>query len=77
MKTKIDSAGRIGIPKKIRLLLHWEAGTHLDISINADTGEMILRKTEKSCICCGTKKNLFHLKDEVYLCSSCAEEKQK
>ena len=77
MKTKIDSLGRIGIPKKVRSLLHWDENMPLDILINIATGEITLKKAEKVCICCGGKEDLFLLKDEMYLCSSCAENKQR
>lgn len=77
MKTKIDYLGRIGIPKNIRSLLHWEEDAPLDIRIQKDTGELILKRSEKVCLCCGTKEDLFLLKDEIYLCTSCAQKIQK
>ncbi len=77
MKTKIDSVGRIGIPKKVRLLVHWENDTPLDIRVDTFTEEVILKKAEKNCICCGATESIFHLKNDIYLCSDCAKVKLK
>lgn len=73
MKTKIDSMGRVGIPKKIRTLLHWEDNIPLEIFADPSTGALVLKKSEAHCVCCGSKTDLVLLKCDIYLCSSCAK----
>ena len=70
MKKKIDSLGRIGIPKSIRDDLAPEGELYLSLEYDPDKKEILLKKEEDTCAFCGSCSNLLKLK-EKFLCKDC------
>ena len=75
METKIDNLGRVGVPKSVREALKWLGETNLDIRLNEETGELILKSVDKKCISCGATEDVVPLSETVFLCRNCAKVK--
>ena len=67
---KIDSLGRVVIPKEIRKTLKIENFDPIEIFVD-EHGNVILHKYERSCCFCGEKDDLLLYKDHL-VCSACA-----
>lgn len=67
---RIDSLGRIIIPKEIRQKLEIKTGDAFDISV--EDNKIVIAKDTKKCASCGTEFNLAQC-GNVILCIDCAE----
>lgn len=69
---KIDPLGRILIPVRMREELNFEVSkTELEIKVEGEN--IILSKTEKSCIFCKESKNLIPYRNKN-ICATCLED---
>lgn len=68
---KLDSLGRIVIPKELRNAYDVNIGDSLEIFVDDDT--VILKKYEPACTLCGNASNTIHFKGKN-LCRGCLEE---
>ncbi len=71
---RIDSLGRIFLPKDIRKELKWERTTPL-ILLSNKYG-VFVRKYENVCLFCGTKENLQTFENKS-ICQVCMARLQK
>ncbi len=77
---RIDNLGRIVIPKEIRRSLGLkdqtatEDGTALEIFVDGE--DIILRKYDPGCHCCGESSNLTEVSG-IKLCPKCLREFEK
>ncbi len=71
MIKKIDSLGRIGIPKGIREKMNLAPNTYLVIEAHPQTDEIILKIPKDRCLICGKTEGLIPLKSGRYLCKDC------
>jgi len=67
---KIDSLGRMVIPKEIRKTMEIDEGTSMEIFV--DEGRIIFEKYEPGCIFCGEIEGVFEFKGKV-ICEGCLE----
>lgn len=67
---KVDTLGRIVIPKEIRNKLGIDYNTSIEIYVDGDY--IVLTKYEKKCIICGKSENIVSYKDKT-ICNSCIE----
>ena len=65
---KIDSLGRIVVPKRLRNAFDLNAGDPLEIYIDNET--IVLKKYIQSCIFCGNQNDLTE-KNGKYICKDC------
>ena len=72
MEIKIDSVGRVDIPKKIRTLLHWQGGDYLKMLVSEEDQSIVLKKVDQKCVLCKKKAAVILLDKGDYLCFSCA-----
>ena len=70
-KIKIDKAGRIVLPKKIRKELNITEKDYLFIEVMEKV--IMLTKVNKSCVFCGSETELIKLKHK-HVCSKCIDE---
>ena len=68
---RLDSLGRIVIPKEIRRTHGIEADDPIEIFTEDD--KIILRKYQRGCTLCGSMDNLIDV-DGVAICRKCAGE---
>ncbi len=68
---KIDSLGRVVIPKEIRKTLQLDNFDPVEIFVD-EHGNIILHKYERSCCFCGEKNDLLLYKDHL-VCSACGK----
>jgi transcriptional pleiotropic regulator of transition state genes len=68
MVRRIDSLGRIVIPRELRRTLEIEQDTPIEIYMNKN--EIILKKLEISCIFCGATDRLITVMGRK-LCEQC------
>ncbi len=68
---KIDSLGRIVIPKEMRAILGIKDFD--DIEISATESAIIMRKYVPHCIFCGSEEYVTRYKDKL-ICESCVRE---
>ena len=73
MEIKIDSVGRLDIPKKIRDLLHWQGGDRLKLTVLETDCSVMLRKVERKCVLCGKEAVVVLLKEGNDLCEECVK----
>ena len=69
-KSKIDSLGRVVIPKSIRKALDVEHND--EISMYVENQALIITKNNNVCTICAKEKIVVQIKDK-YLCKSCVE----
>lgn len=69
---KVDSLGRIVIPKEIRDMGNMEEGTPLEIYVDEE-GQIILKKYEPDCIFCGEANDVVNWKGKN-ICKKCLHE---
>lgn len=67
---KIDTLGRIVLPKETRRIFDIESGTPLEIFVEDDA--IILKKYVPTCIFCGTAKNITNFKGKR-VCENCID----
>lgn len=67
---KIDELGRIVLPKEVRSGLGIDSKDDLEIFIDGE--ELILKKTNSSCVICGSNVHLIDYKGKG-LCKSCVD----
>lgn len=70
MKKKVDTLGRIGIPKPIREAMAIKKGSFVSISYNPHVNEITLRKEEDFCAACGNTEHLQKM-GQFFLCQNC------
>ena len=69
--TKLDTLGRISLPKKVVRDLKIERNSAMDISIEGDT--IRLEKYFPQCTLCGNTENIKQFKGRN-ICAECIEE---
>ncbi len=74
MKQKIDSLGRILIPKPLRDELELEIGCTLELIPDSENGSLVIKKKTATCLICGSEELLIPLKKETYLCRNCLDQ---
>lgn len=67
---KVDELGRVVIPIEIRNQFGIEEKDPIEIYV--DGTSIILKKYEKSCLFCGSTKNLISFNDKL-VCSKCID----
>ena len=71
MSRKVDDLGRIVLPVEMRRLFGIRAGDELEIAV--DSGSILLRKLEVSCVFCGGGEGLRAYR-EKQVCGPCARD---
>lgn len=61
---------KIILPLEVRQVLGWEEKTRLEIWIDATDHEVVIKKHEVSCMCCGGTIDLKEC-DKKYICTNC------
>ena len=69
---KLDSHGRITVPKALRLKYGWKSGMSVDVGMEED-GTLVVRPHSPTCRFCGAYQNIHRFKD-IYICTDCADE---
>ncbi len=67
---RLDKIGRIVIPKEIRKRFEIIEDDPIEIFVDKDT--IILKKYEKNCTFCGSRKKLIEYNDKL-ICADCKE----
>ncbi len=67
---KVDGLGRITLPMELRRTL--DISEHDQLEIYLDEDVVVLRKSEKSCVFCGSTVRLITY-NEKYICQDCIE----
>ena len=65
---KVDELGRVVIP--IELRTQFQIAEKDPIEIFVDGSSIVLKKYEKSCLCCGNNKKFSNYKDKL-ICNKC------
>ena len=73
MVRKIDTYGRIVVPKEIRDMLNFEEESDIEMLIDQGNKRLILEKYHRGCIFCGEIENTKKFKDKV-ICEDCADQ---
>lgn len=71
MKKRMDSFGRIEIPKSIRNALSLRDNDCLFIDYRTEKDEIVMKKAAQNCIVCGSSTGLISLKQNLFLCKQC------
>ncbi len=71
MKKRLNTLGRIGIPKEIRDDMGLSDGDYLFIDYDANEKKITLTKESTHCAICQSTENLFELKCNQFLCHDC------
>lgn len=71
---KLDSLGRIVVPKELRDTLGIANGDAVEIFVNAAKGEVILHKYEPACHFCNENTQDLTTFRARRICESCLEE---
>lgn len=76
---KIDSLGRLVIPKEIRTQFGWRDGEELTLMACVIDNEevVIVRKTRPYCAICGSTKRLQRLSEYKSVCKPCLNKMAK
>ena len=69
----IDELGRIVLPVEVREALGWKKRTELDIFYDRNTQELCLKAHVKSCVHCGSSKDLMDFHGTA-ICRVCQKE---
>jgi len=65
---KLDSLGRIVLPKELRRLQDMQENTEIEIYTEGDY--IVLKKIESTCVFCGSTETLLKYKDKN-ICKAC------
>ena len=65
----IDPLGRVVTPMELRRTLSLNEGDGLEIFVDSE-GEIILRKYQRGCVLCGSRKKLHQTTDKL-ICKDC------
>lgn len=65
---RLDSLGRVVIPKEIRKKLDISEGEA--VAIVNEANQVIIRKYHEGCIFCGSEENIIQYKN-MFVCSKC------
>ena len=65
---KIDSLGRVVLPKEMRRTLKLDEGTPVEVLV--DQSMVVLRKYSVSCLFCGETKGVQYFKGQL-ICDKC------
>lgn len=70
---RIDTLGRIVIPKEIRTQFNWHDGEEITLTACVMDNEeiVIARKTRPYCAICGSLKRLQRVSEDRFVCKSC------
>ena len=71
---KIDVAGRIGIPIKIREDMGLNPNDVISIHYDSEENQIVIKKETPRCCACRNSENLLHVKNGVYLCRQCLQD---
>lgn len=71
---KIDALGRIVLPKQARKLLAAEEGDSVEVLVDSENSQIILRRYGKRCLKCSGIVNLKEIKPDLYLCAACIQD---
>ena len=67
----IDKVGRIVIPKGIRKQLNWNQNDVLEMTTDQENESLIIKKKRDHCVVCGSKTNLYLIKEDLLICGKC------
>lgn len=67
---KVDELGRIVLPIEARHALGIDARDTLNIVINGEAGEIVIRKRTPTCVFCGKQSDLTELNGK-HICRQC------
>ena len=70
-RKKVDSLGRIVIPKILSKELKWNENDVILFQIAEDGQGLLLRKEAPSCLFAYEKEDLICIQNSVFLCKSC------
>lgn len=71
---RIDTLGRFVLPKELRKSLDINQNDYLQIYLDGDT--IILKKSQLSCVLCGSQEDLSDYRDKK-ICRNCLRELSK
>lgn len=71
---QIDDLGRIVLPIELRRNLKIDKRDYLEIYVEGD--QIILRKTNQSCVFCSSEDNILTFRDK-YICAECISQLKK
>lgn len=66
---RVDKAGRVSIPHKVRREMALSTGTKLEIYAKEDS--ITLEKAENRCVFCQQKEDLRATLNGLYVCTKC------
>jgi len=69
----IDELGRIVLPIEVRRSLRWGEKTPVEIMLNKERSEVILRCHASTCVYCGSTEKLKEYRMK-YICTVCQKE---
>jgi AbrB family transcriptional regulator, transcriptional pleiotropic regulator of transition state genes len=72
IRRKMDSLGRVVIPKDIRKQFNILEKDHFSILIDEEKKEIILKPYKNTCQFCGTTENLIVI-ENIPICKECLE----
>lgn len=67
---RIDELGRIVLPAEVRAIMDWRETTAIEVRVNEQAGEVVLKTHVDACYYCGATENLkeFH---RSHICPAC------
>lgn len=71
VERKLDSLGRVVIPKEFRDVLGWPTGVRVNMQVSGD--KVIISKSESCCAMCGSVVDLKDIKG-IRICQNCVDE---
>ena len=70
---QIDELGRIVLPIELRQALDWGEKVSVELQLDQEKGELILRRHAAACIYCGSARGLIEFQKK-HVCTSCVNE---
>lgn len=71
---KVDELGRVVLPVEVRQVLGIEETSGLEILVDEENEQVILRKATRICLKCRSTENLKKVVSGYYLCDNCIAE---
>lgn len=70
---KIDALGRIVLPAQARKILGAEEGDSVEVLVDPENSQVLLRKSSSRCLKCGGDVDLKEIKPGFHICAACLQ----